>query len=870
MSTFNAGAIEARLTLDRTSWGTDLKRVQQEIRDLENTHIDIMIDVDKTNADIQLDNLENDLLLLENDPPNINIDVDATHANLVLDLLEGRLDALDIRRVVVQVDADVDNALIQLGLVENDMDVLENDPVNINVDVDSAAAHAKLVELQAMVGVLDGRDIDIGVDIDRSFLSLVQGGGGGGGHLGLLRILIYSILALLPVLSVAMTSLVGAIGAMAAAMAAAGGALLVFGGGIALLIQRFKDAKEAGTMTAEMKLLDKALDALNESLDKFTDLISEKGFEVMAQGVQLLADVLPAFAPVFNAAADAVSNLLDGIEEFTQSQDFKDMINFFSGFGADMIESFGTVIGQLIVFFGLLFEAFEPLAREMMAGLEDLTAGWVEWARGLEDNEAFQDFLDDVRKFGPMVLDFLGSMVLAFINLGEALEPFAGPMLTGLTAFFDFIAEADPQALSIGIAAIAAAFIGWKVIPPLIGGLSALAGVLASITLPMILIAGAIAIVALAFYDLWKNNEEFRQGFIDTWNELVENVKPIIEDFTEFFKEHWDEIKAWFIETFEIIKEVVVNFFDLLNGIIQLGLEIIGYIWEHWGDEIINIITAVFTFIGNFIQNALKLVSSIFKLFADIIHGRWGKVWQDVKDIWNNFWTFIGNAFRDLWNLAGRIFGLIGAVIKEGWNIIWPWLKDKFSDFVGWIKDRWNDLIGWFKGIPGRVGNALSGVWDGLVDSFKDAINAIIGFWNNLNLVIDIPDKIPGLPDSWTINTPDFPKMADGGILTRSTIVEAGEEGPEAIMPLSRLQEFVDNSRTELDYGRLGGAVAAALASVLARMEGLGMRREDIELLASMLGVNIQIDARDEDSGEGLARNVGYQLRLLGLGGKDA
>lgn len=94
------------------------------------------------------------------------------------------------------------------------------------------------------------------------------------------------------------------------------------------------------------------------------------------------------------------------------------------------------------------------------------------------------------------------------------------------------------------------------------------------------------------------------------------------------------------------------------------------------------------------------------------------------------------------------------------------------------------DVIG---GLGATITTKASGMWDGLKESFRSAINAIIGWWNNLSFSMDIPDKIPGLPDSISLNTPNIPYLADGGIVTRPTLAVVGEAGPEAVIPLSRL-----------------------------------------------------------------------------------
>jgi hypothetical protein len=120
-------------------------------------------------------------------------------------------------------------------------------------------------------------------------------------------------------------------------------------------------------------------------------------------------------------------------------------------------------------------------------------------------------------------------------------------------------------------------------------------------------------------------------------------------------------------------------------------------------------------------------------------------------------------------------------------------------------------------------------MWDGISGAFKGTINMMIGWWNNLSFSVDIPDKIPGLPDSFTISTPNIPYLADGGIVTRATLAVIGEAGPEAVIPLDRLNgggvtveinggTFVGSSRAQVgkwladalaEYQRGGGVRTA-------------------------------------------------------------
>ena len=96
-----------------------------------------------------------------------------------------------------------------------------------------------------------------------------------------------------------------------------------------------------------------------------------------------------------------------------------------------------------------------------------------------------------------------------------------------------------------------------------------------------------------------------------------------------------------------------------------------------------------------------------------------------------------------------------------------------------------NKIIGTITGI----GDAIAGFMDPFVDGFRNAINAVIGFWNGLGL--HIPEIVLfegfGRRDTFgpiDIELPDIPLLAAGGIVTRPTLAMIGESGAEAVVPL--------------------------------------------------------------------------------------
>lgn len=966
MGAFNAGAIEANLTLGRSSWTADLKKTIKEIDDLERRSVTVGIDADDTNARIamdnielflddldqktytpsidanakdfhltldkiderldeldarrvtaqifantdnakvSIDNLERDLDFLDRDPVTVAIDIMTSEAHAILDALEVRLDRLDHDRVVIEVDADTDNAQVRFSLLEDEIFLLERQNVTIDVDADTLAAEEKLIAvgtfaqaldmshidipvdidgyataiakmatLEAQAAVLDHNTINLDVDVDKDTLAGLVGEGGsdaGRGSLGLLRILIYAIILLSPILGAAIGALTAAIVGFAAALTGAAGAALILGAGLFGLVKQF-NALDPSEYTPAMQGFADSITAVKDAWGVFIDGIGDAGFTLMTQALELVAGILPTLIPLFNIVAGAISGVLDSVQGFVNSSEYNDMLDFFGGFGVDMLVSFLNIGGNLLKFFGRLFQAIAPFATEMMTGLEHITAGWADWADDLENNAAFQHFVEKSLEYGPMVLDMLGSLLQAFINISHALEPFAGPMLTALTMFFDAIAEFDPAIMGAIVAGLAGWFAGAKIIVPVIellaGGLETLSIALGIGIAPILAIVALIAVLAGTFIYLWKTNEDFRDGIIDTWNNIQETVGPIIQDIVDAFMENWGAISDWLDGILGDWLSIVQDAFTSIEQVIKGVLAVIGFVWDNFGEDIINVVKGTFQIIGSVVGGAFDMLAGFFHLIKSVLTGDWKGAWDAIKQILSGAWSMITGVLKGALTVWGAIFNAIRKVLSAAWSATWDFIKGAASSGFEWVKTKWNDLIGWFRGLGGKISGAVSGIWDGITRSFKNMINGIIGLWNNLSFTIDIPDKIPGLPSSFTVSTPNVPTLAQGAYLTQPTLNVAGEAGPEIVAPEPVLRRIVrENSGAAIDYGKIASAVAAALASVLPR----SITAEDLDRLIAAASINLNIDATNGDgqsAAQRLASVIGFELRLLGYGGVE-
>lgn len=148
-----------------------------------------------------------------------------------------------------------------------------------------------------------------------------------------------------------------------------------------------------------------------------------------------------------------------------------------------------------------------------------------------------------------------------------------------------------------------------------------------------------------------------------------------------------------------------------------------------------------------------------------------------------------------LWQHSETFRDIVSAAFEWVWNAIkagWEWVKDNWPLLLGIltgpiglavlaIVTYWDEIVSFVKGLPGRIADAADGMWDGITDAFKDALNWIIDQWNDFSLTIG-GGSIAGVDiPSVTLSTPNIPRLHSGGRVPGSpgqdvlTLLQAGE-----------------------------------------------------------------------------------------------
>lgn len=203
-------------------------------------------------------------------------------------------------------------------------------------------------------------------------------------------------------------------------------------------------------------------------------------------------------------------------------------------------------------------------------------------------------------------------------------------------------------------------------------------------------------------------------------------------------------------------------------------------------------ISGIWTKINTAVTTAIAAISSRFPALGAVLSG----LWKSVQDVWGNIKAIFSN-----------IIGFIDNVFSGNWSAAW-----------------------------GNVVSIFGNVFGELANIAKAPINAVISVINMVlskinEMKISIPDWVPVVGGKTLgFNIPQIPMLATGGIATAPTLAMVGEGGePEAVLPLSKLAQLLDDWEKKPKPGSAGGGESIVFSPVFNFYGGTPSREEAIE-----------------------------------------
>ena len=341
----------------------------------------------------------------------------------------------------------------------------------------------------------------------------------------------------------------------------------------------------------------------------------------------------------------------------------------------------------------------------------------------------------------------------------------------------------------------------------------------------------------------------FIDGFVQTISGVVEIISGIINAIVALFQ--GDLPKAW-----DAVKQIAQGIFDEFQGLYKMTIGvvvdfvqgIIDWFVKLW-DELVghsivpDMINAIIEWFKKLPSKCLDAVKSLFTNIVDKFKEMFSNLrttvmngWNNIKAYWNEniapkftkqYWLNKFDTIRA--GIADKI-GAARTAVQNGWNNIksyWneniapkftkKYWQDKFDTIRAGASEKvnatktafqngWNNVKSWFssnvapkftinfwKNKFNTIKDGARSALNGVIDVVERAVNGIIKKINTLSW--KIPDWVPkygGDRFGFNFNTIKIPRLAYGGIAMNSSLVNVGEAGKEAILPLDRNTEWMD------------------------------------------------------------------------------
>ena len=386
---------------------------------------------------------------------------------------------------------------------------------------------------------------------------------------------------------------------------------------------------------------------------------------------------------------------------------------------------------------------------------------------------------------------------------------------------------------------------------------------------PIFLIIAAITALVAAFIYLWNTNEDFRQFWINLW----ENVKAVaiavweaIKNFfsaaweaisstaqavwngiKDFFSGLWEGIKTIFSTVVEVIKTIITTYFNVYKTIITTVLNAIKTVFTTVWNGIKTVVTTVVTAIQTFITtawNAIKnTVTTVLNAIKTVITTVWNAIKAAVTTVVNGIKSTISSVWNSIKSTVSSVVNSIKSTVTTVFSNILGSIKNTMGNITSAIKTGFNNAISFITSLPSKALQWGKDMIMGIVNGIKSCIgavgDAVSSVANKIKsfLHFSVPDEGP-LTDyeSWM---PDFMKGLAKGIEDSKRMVAKAMDGVAADMvlnPSAAVQE-ISVSGNGGDGPVQGGSINGPLIEV----KEMNVRsEEDIRKISQQLYRQLQ------------------------------
>lgn len=422
----------------------------------------------------------------------------------------------------------------------------------------------------------------------------------------------------------------------------------------------------------------------------------------------------------------------------------------------------------------------------------------------------FQTFMDFLKSAGDWINTNVIQPIIGFFNsLWDGIKAVWEGIQTGFQTFLDFLGTC-------------ASWINDNVIQPIINffkslwdGIKAVwDGICLAIQIAFGLIVSiidaAFQLITLPFRFIWENCK----GIVtDVFNSIKTFISNAINTIKTVITTVFTAIKTFFSNVWNGIKTIFTTVWNAIVGFLTPIITTIKNVISTTFNAIKNTISTIFNTIHNVVTtvwNTIKdAISTVINTIKEVISNVFNTIRETISNVVNTIRETISNVFN---TIKSKITSVVNGV-KTTISNVFTSIKDKISNIVTGVKDK---IVNTFNSVKDKVTSIFNTIKEKMSKPVEKARDTIKGIVDKIKGFFDFEFKTPKIkvpkfavtPKGWKVGDlleGKIPKLsikwnAKGGIFTKPTILDStqgvqgvSEAGPEAILPLERLETWINN-----------------------------------------------------------------------------
>ena len=528
--------------------------------------------------------------------------------------------------------------------------------------------------------------------------------------------------------------------------------------------------KNIGDVTIKTKNADGSMRELNDILADSREAFAGLTEAEKAQAAQSLVgkNAMSGFLALMNASPKDIEKLEGAISSCDGAAE--NMAEVMQDNLSGQITILKSQIQELAISFG---DALMPMIRRIVS--------------------AVQRFIDMLNNMSDGTRNFIlriGMLVAAtgpFLFVLGTIISKTGTAIKGFTSFAGLLGKVSTK------------FGGVK------GVLGKVGTAIGGISAPVAVAAAAIAVLAGAFFYLWKTNKKFRQNITAIWNSIKKTIVTFVNEIksklggigTEFsmavavIKKVWSEaskiLAPLFERGFKAVSIVLSTVLNTILGVLDVFLGIFNGNWKQAWEGIKTIFSSVWSGIKGMLSLNLGVIKSILTSVLSFISSKWRGIWSGIKAFAVGLWSSLKQSASNIWTSIKNAVLRPVTSLKSNLSSIWNGIKSTVSSAWQGIKNAMINPVN-------SARDKISGTLRKIKGYFPLSIGKVFSNLRLPKITVNSGKAPYGIGGKGSLPKFDIKWNAEGGIFDAASIIGygVGEKGAEAIVPLDRFWKQLD------------------------------------------------------------------------------